>query len=377
MKVLGPYKFTLQGNEDNCFCGGDYCNILQNLDRITFQIPPSETCCGDQDSYTTGEDIEDNFTIGSYDYEVTDFGVCFDDGSFTPNEILLYQNVALTDNKLYKVCVCLSENNTGIDYEMFVGDSTSISFTGNGQFCFFLTFPALSVQQGWGIRQLGGDDAIDVCVTCMSICEAITFTAALVDNDGDTAQSISLTENENGSLTANSIVSGEIAPGCYMVKIATDCNDDAIYLSNCINIREAHECSLLLKYRNSNNAFGYDYSDANFFNYLRVVGMIRNTIYPGEDSEFLKSDNTNELVNAQVSEQHVVSINDVPQYIHRAIAIAVRHREFYINQGDGDTRYVKAEGDINIAWRKSATRKAPVTFEIISQDFDGINTFCG
>jgi hypothetical protein len=78
------------------------------------------------------------------------------------------------------------------------------------------------------------------------------------------------------------------------------------------------------------------------------------------------------VINSRVQILWKVSLNDLPYYIHAALAVARRHSEFTI---DG-VPFVCAEGDYAPNWRRSS-QYAPVEFEAFDQSFDGVSTYCG
>lgn len=383
MQVLGPFKFTEDDAADACGCGGDYCTPFQDNDVISFQIPSSENCCGPVTGCypTITENCFDSLSFDintDYSADVTygNAGICFNtETSFpTPDYIFQFANNIVSGTK-YRVTVCVSGNDLDLEMELFVGSAVSSPFTGNGTFSAVIEAVDTGAAIDVGIQHTGADNGVILCFGCFTICEAKTWTAVLVDEDDATVLELAENNLNNGNIS----VTGEIdtastGTGCMRIKLTNDCDEEVLY-SQCLMIREAYDCTLLLKWRDDKNVFGFDYlTNLSYYNYLRVKARLKNPTFPTEKGIFRLSDNSNVLTNAVVQKKSTVQLTTpgVPDFVHQAIALALVHQTFLI---DGTT-YVVDEGGYEPAWRKSSDLSVSV-FEVIAQDFDGVNSYCG
>lgn len=377
MNVLGPYQFTTADADTDCGCGADYCALIQNQDKIVFQIPASELCCGESLSgcaeLTESCINEEEITV-ELDGEVGPSGVCWDTQDFVADDPLIFAEADFEASTTYTICFCISGNVTNMGFAAFIGSEESITVTGNGNFCLRVTTNVFAGVFEWGIMVKGGDDTVLLCMSCLSVCEAATYEADLVDENDAVISALTAESLDNGNVSyALTVLTAEINPGCYRVKLTNDCNADVLY-SQCIKVAAVHACTVLFKWRDTKNVFGFDYlTDTDYYNYLRVKGRLKHPTYPDESDIFRLSNNSNVLTNAVVQRiyQCVMSTPGVPDFVHDAMAVMRRHQVFLI---DG-VSYVVAEGEYQPVWRKSSDL-ATCVIEVLSQDFDGVNSYC-
>lgn len=383
LKTLGPYEFLTEEerDEENCRCGISKCSPLQILDKISFQIPAIENCCEvledlnpiTEDGFTeAGFEINEDYLAGA---SFGPTGLCFDIEDAFPVADFIFQAEGIFEaDQVYYIKVCVSGNTAPVPLKAFIGANESgTTFSGNGVYYFQVTAPSTGTLD-WGIMHDGADEGIIVCFSCILLCAAKTWTGSLINTlDAEVAE-ITLTQLNNGNMEVFYTISAEIEEGCYRVKLENDCDQDP-YISNCINVREAWPCTIMLKWRDNKNVFGFDYStDANYYNYYRILdGKFINQTFPIEKKLFTLSNNTNVQPNAQVSRHVVLSMVDIPSFVQYTLAPGTASAEFYAD----NIRYVVAEGDFAPDWRKGNNDAAPVKLTLIDQDFDGINNYCG
>lgn len=385
-KAKGALRFT-NDNEEDCGCSEQpYCTPYFNGDRITFQV--EQPCCG----ITEGCEELTEECVGLADITLAEFFGSFEDGcaiftgsSFFASTRLAYMPYAFENGKTYKICFCINEtfanfptNATIYTRNNSVYTNRSAPLQGSGTFC--VTFVASGTQIEFGIYvdvPLDGSVTVnDFSLCCMTVCELDSYTADLINEDDQVVGSFSPQVGNGMQIFDLPINTGETGVGCFRVRLTNTCSE-AVYYSQCLGLFDSPEdCdddTLLFKYRNRNDAFGFDYSSVTtWYNYLRVKGRLKNPVWPDESVISSDSDNTNKVINARIQKMWQVVLNDLPDYIHEQIAIARRHSDMQIN----GVPFVAAEGSYSPEWRKSS-QYATAQFEAYDQGFDGIATFCG
>jgi hypothetical protein len=377
--VLGPYQFAPL-DEEICGCGARYCTPFINGDFIAFQI--ADSCCAEEagcaelnEACVTEQALTSDLTFTQANYNIS-----FDAAEFVADDWVLKGSYEFAADTKYMICFCLREHTSATTIVAKIGtvESTLIA-TGNGNFCFVVD-PGVGAPTtlDWGIIVTGGDDSLTAVLECMTLCTYKEFTAELVDMDGATVTSISRQELNNGNQAFELALTipAEIPTGCYNIKLTNSCDAAEVY-SQCLTFKESIPCTkgffnLQLKWRNPNDAYGYDYeTDTTYYNMVRVFGRLKHPEFPDDTEIFTESNNTNSFSNARVQKSWLVSLNDLPEYVHSAIALARRNKDFQI---DG-VPFVVADGSYTPEWRPTY-ELAPAEFRAFDQSFAGVMNSC-
>jgi len=126
--------------------------------------------------------------------------------------------------------------------------------------------------------------------------------------------------------------------------------DDNRLISNCIDLRSEHACTLLLKAYNNDNAFNFNYTDTGYILFARLKAKMVVSGYPEEREEYRFSNNTRKVLYASVEKEYQVNMTDHPEHIHDAVSIMRNHDVFQIDGID----YV-ASGEYEYKGRKTST----------------------
>jgi hypothetical protein len=152
----------------------------------------------------------------------------------------------------------------------------------------------------------------------------------------------------------------EIEEGCYKIYFSQGVD----YVSDCIDLKLSHGCTLLLSWTNDENAFGFNYEDLNFQPQLRVKAKLWQPNYTKEKDVFKDSAGNRTILKSETSKEKLLTISEMPEYLHDALSIGVEHDDFYI---DG-VKYTNEESEYSPAWRKSS-QLAPVEVVVIKDQF--------
>lgn len=156
--------------------------------------------------------------------------------------------------------------------------------------------------------------------------------------------------------------------GCYQISVYDsfgEVDDDRKNVSNCMEIRASHDCTLVFNAANNDNAFGFDYSDTTFQHFLRVKAKMDVTAYPEEaETPYIFSNNNRVLMFARRDKEYTVFVTDAPDHIHDCLSHMRLHDRFAIgtNIFTDLVEYVKESGyELD---RRKTSRKKQATFTV-------------
>ncbi len=148
----------------------------------------------------------------------------------------------------------------------------------------------------------------------------------------------------------------DLEEGCYKIYFSYASIE---YVSDCLNVQLSHGCTILLSWTNDENAFGFDYS-LPFIQNLRVKAKIWMPKYTKEKNVFKDSAGNRNILKSETSKEEILTIAEMPEYLHDAIAIGIEHDTLEV---DGVV-YVNEESEYLPKWRKSS-QLAPSEIVII------------
>jgi len=148
--------------------------------------------------------------------------------------------------------------------------------------------------------------------------------------------------------------------------------------SQCYNLRETHPCTLLVQASNDDAAFGLSWSGnlSIFEQSLRLRSKIWKPKYPEEKENFRDSAGNDSTLYFDSKTILTLSVEQVPEYIHRCLRVLLGHDNVTITDGNGvESAYVKEPGDYDPVWRNSSNL-APVEVELTPDDDIARNSNC-
>lgn len=149
----------------------------------------------------------------------------------------------------------------------------------------------------------------------------------------------------------------DLPDGCYQIHFTDGAID---YVSNCLDLSLLHGCTLLLSWTNDDNAYGFNYSDLTFEPKLRVKAKKWQPSYSKEKQIFKDNAGNRTILKSETSKEELLTIAEMPEYLHDALSIGLEHDDFYI---DGE-KYTNEENDYIPKWRKSSNL-APAEIAVI------------
>jgi hypothetical protein len=165
----------------------------------------------------------------------------------------------------------------------------------------------------------------------------------------------------SGDIIQYEIDWSDIDDGCYQIHIT----DGVIeYVSDCLSVKLTHDCSILLSWTNDESAYGFDYSNLGFTPKLRVEAKKWHPNYPKEKNVFKDNAGNRTILKSETSKEEILTISEMPEYLHDALAIGLEHDSFMI---DG-VEYTNEETEYTPKWRKSS-QLAPSEVVVIKDQF--------
>jgi len=138
----------------------------------------------------------------------------------------------------------------------------------------------------------------------------------------------------NYTITISTLFGGGL-DGCYQISLYDsfgEVDDPKTAVSNCMEIKETHPCTLVFNASNDDNAFGFDYTTGTGFqHFLRVYSKMDVTAYPEEvETPYIFSNNNRVLMFARRDKEYTLFIGDAPNHIHDLLSIMRLHDTFSI-----------------------------------------------
>lgn len=192
--------------------------------------------------------------------------------------------------------------------------------------------------------------------------------------DGNTVQSVSSTASYDvifdsgsdtdilfdGNATCNMVIRNISIKEVITLEDALNEGDFNIsgsnggFCSEPYDVQESHACTKILRWRNDENSFGFEYVDfPNFYHYIRLNCKLGRPLYQVEQKNYENSQAHNRILRAQVDKLLELWIEHLPEYVHDAMSIGIKHDDFEIldeDRSDSYIAYVSSEEDYEPNW---------------------------
>jgi hypothetical protein len=151
--------------------------------------------------------------------------------------------------------------------------------------------------------------------------------------------------------------------GCYQVQLLD-------YFSDKLEVALSHPRTKLLTWKNTNNAYGFNYTD--FEQSLRLECKLVNSVFEKANKDvFVDSAGRRRILTSRTVESEYLIVAEIPQHLHQSLAIALEHHIFKIDSVD----YISEEEEYAPNWRKSS-HLAPVEVELRKKRQNLVNGVC-
>jgi len=294
-------------------------------------------------------------------WTVVDSEACYDGVAV---DIPLVQTSVLTVGVLYSVKFTITNMTQGLlQLQGFEGTN---EYTEDGDYEF------IALANLTDIRFNPSTDGVDIFDGCISLIEVLEIPFYSIV-DGDDVAVFTLTDDTgvtaSGRYIQYNIDWSEIAEGCYYIEFE---NSSLTYRSDCFDVKLTHECTKQITWNNNENAFEFNYSDLSFTQTLRIEARLWKPRFKALEKEVYEySSGDLEITYVTKAKEQVFTTEDLPEYIHDALSIALDSDNFYI---DG-IKYVFPDNETSPAWRKSSNL-APIEVTLRqSQNLRNVN--CG
>jgi hypothetical protein len=249
---------------------------------------------------------------------------------------------------------------------------TEIPVPNSNPFSTEVTFTADSVD-----LILGVDAAFEGTIFLAAIAATCVLEpVGLVDSEGNEVGVISLLQNDFsivGDYTYQSVRAfvtinvNERNGDCFRIKFAGSCCCDNLIFSRCVQLIESEENTIYFNYSQQFNGFGFVYTDL-WVQSIRLIATWRNPFWNDEAYQsYIDSAGRKNVIYSEPRKAMVLSFQ-APDYVHNAMALAVRHDGFRrINEIGSPEFLALVEGEsYNPNWNRDRII-APVVIELEEQ----------
>lgn len=101
--------------------------------------------------------------------------------------------------------------------------------------------------------------------------------------------------------------------------------------SECFKVADEWDCTFLLSWTNDDSAFGFDYTNISFTQFLRVEGKFNQPSWSKDKQTHLSSNGSQDMLYSRVLETKLLRLREIPDYIHAALAIGLEHDSFFVD----------------------------------------------
>jgi hypothetical protein len=276
----------------------------------------------------------------------------------------LVQEGVLEVGKLYSVVVTVTDLTKGkISFPFFEGFH-EVSENGTFQFVEKALFEDLFIQP---LSNVFG--VFDGCLEIVEVLEVPFY--SIVDCEEN---EVFVLSDNTGVTVANGYVQyqidwTDIAEGIYYIKFTSQGLD---YITNCFYVKLSHDCTKQITWNNNEDAYGFNYSDLNFTQSLRINAKLWQPRYKALEKQTYEYSNGDIEINyVSKAKEILFTTEELPEYIHDALQLAVDSDNFFID----NVKYVFVEEEYSPSWRKSSSLASVELPLRISQNLRNVN--CG
>ena len=141
--------------------------------------------------------------------------------------------------------------------------------------------------------------------------------------------------------------------------------------SECFCLGQEWGGTMLLKWTNEDNAYGYIYVGTTMAHWVRVKARLKHPRWKKDIEMHATAVGKMIKLYSETYAIHVLAVEEMPDYLHEALALGLEHDDFRVD----DDLYLSEEREYSPAWRKSTT-VASVEVEGIKETQDNINKHC-
>jgi hypothetical protein len=293
-----PIRFqNIETIDESCNClGQGFCQLVNKNDATKFQINSTDlTTNGGFDT-----DLDDWETNGSWTWFAGDPSKAI----YTPLSGLgaLVQEDKLTIGKYYLFVFTLDNDDIAVGSIRLDSISGTPVFTTNATH----TVYGQAISTDIIFTPVGADP--DLSLEYIEVYETPTY--SIKDSEGNT---VFTSSDITGITVSEGTVQYEIDwtdtdEGCYQIYISDGIID---YVSDCLTLALAHDCTLLLSWTNDEDAYGFNYSDLTFTQLLRVEAKKWQPSYTKEKTVFKDNAGNRYILKSETSKEELLTIGEM------------------------------------------------------------------
>lgn len=134
----------------------------------------------------------------------------------------------------------------------------------------------------------------------------------------------------------------------------------------------------LIRYRNNENAFGFNYNNQNFYNSVRLPIYLKQPQFPTVRNVFTLSNGNKKKLSSRIEKEWIVETDWMPKEWHEKLVIALEHdRVGIINTNSNLTSEVMMESSYEIEWQDYLDYPlAKAKFKLKQIPYNNVNSNC-
>lgn len=145
-------------------------------------------------------------------------------------------------------------------------------------------------------------------------------------------------------------IPSDLAPGCYTFCVYDSTTFERLYCSICINVGAWCD-TLLFRYRNNEDAFGFQYAGNSFFNQIRLPISLRKMQIIGKRTVFEKSNGISIKLAETLQQVYELDVEYMNKYQHEQLAIMLAHDTIeFFDESTTSWKGLVSTGDYKINW---------------------------
>ena len=228
-------------------------------------------------------------------------------------------------------------------------------------------------------------DGVDTTIGIFDYSDADDIADAIRTITSDQVTVLQAVNSPTVTITIHALgtkVYGNLTLGATVYAATVAANEDTlIACSNCFRYVADPCYTTVLKYRNNESAFGFNYDDEDFYNIVRL-GLYLDRPQPiSTRNVFRFSDGSYKTLSAVIEKEYEGHVDYYNEQIHFAIAIALKHDTVSMRPSDSNARFTGYVSDeaYEIEWlNRPGTNidAAPAKFKVKETPFYEVNSNC-
>ena len=151
--------------------------------------------------------------------------------------------------------------------------------------------------------------------------------------------------------------------------------EDGFILSDCMDVRESHDCTLAIQSTASSNIFGFNFVELAFKPFIRLEGEFRRPKYNTDRTNDIDSLGDSRTIYFQSNKLIEMYLYQLPEYIHDAVRLMIGQDSLFV----GDGSFTAESQDYTPDWQLIGNKEydlASVSVPVVKKTENNKNINC-